>query len=95
MVLDIYPSDLLTYKFFEDEGTTDIQGEQTELGLEISWEGHAIRSFIIRLHTGWTPQSVAKITPSGTDKINWREINSAVFQIELPECDSGRLEIRR
>jgi alpha-D-xyloside xylohydrolase len=95
LILDIYPSDLFTYTFLEDEGSTNIQGEQNEHRLKISWEGFNLRSFILRLHTGWMPQSAAKITSSGAEKIAWQEIDPGVFQVEIPECDSSSLEIRR
>jgi alpha-glucosidase (family GH31 glycosyl hydrolase) len=95
LILDIYPSDLFTYTFLEDEGSTNIQGEQNEHRLKISWEGSTLRSFILRSHTGWIPRSVVRITSSGAERITWQEIDPGVFQIEIPECDSSSLEIRR
>jgi alpha-D-xyloside xylohydrolase len=95
LILDIYPSEAFAYRFLEDEGITEIHGDQTEYGLEISWEGPTPRAFVIRLHTGWLPQKVSIITPSGERELDWQEINEGVLQIEIPECESASLEIRR
>ena len=95
LILDIYPSEVFAYRFLEDEGITEIHGCQTKYGLEISWEGPTLRAFVIRLHTGWQPQKLSIITPSGERELDWQEINEGVLQIEIPECESASLEIRR
>jgi len=95
LIVDIYPSEAFAYKFLEDEGITEIQGEKTEYGLEISWNGPIPRTYHIRIHTGWRPQEAWIITPAGDRELYWQEITGGVYQIEVPECDSARMEVRR
>jgi alpha-D-xyloside xylohydrolase len=95
LILDIYPSEAFTFSYLEDEGITEINGEQTKHGLTISWQGPTHRAFIVRLHTGWRPQKASKILPSREDQLDWQEIKPGVIQIEIPSCDSTRLEIMR
>jgi hypothetical protein len=86
---------MFNYRFLEDEGITGIHGFKTESGLEISWSGPILRSFIIRLNTGWTPKNVLQILPSRTNDLDWQEIKAGVFQIKVADCDSAKLEIKR
>jgi alpha-D-xyloside xylohydrolase len=95
LIVDIYPSEAFSYKFLEDDGITEIQGEKTEYGLEISWDGPIPRAYHIRIHTGWRPQEAWIITPAGDSELDWQEITRGVYQIEVPECDSARMDVRR
>jgi hypothetical protein len=95
MILDIFPSDNFEYTFREDEGETEFVGKTTENGLELSWKGPISRTFIKRLHTWMRPQNITLISPAGMEELNWRDIGDGVLQIEVPELDYGKVEVRR
>ena len=79
LILDIFPSKEFSYSFLEDEGATEIHGEQTEDGLEISWQGSSLRMYIIRLHRGWKPQKAFITILSGAHELNLQKVNTDVF----------------
>jgi len=94
LILDIHPSDTFEYTFREDEGETEFVGKTSEHGLELSWMGPILRTFIMRLHTWMQTQNITLTSSSGMKELDWRVIGDGVLQIELPKTDNGKLDLR-